>query len=181
MSKLVHQKNKKVFFFVSINFKYSFQNLSVNIIFRMWNLQQCLCRLSANRAVGNLLVKVTAKSLPCVTTAISTGRSFHLLTTTMPFQLTGSTSIGQPHIDLLKSTTPMVSQSAGFKVKGRLKRRCKDCYFVMRQERMYVICKTHPRHKQMAIKKDEDKTWILTDATQGKKRAWWLNDVSNLY
>uniref|UniRef100_A0A182WJZ4 Ribosomal protein n=1 Tax=Anopheles minimus TaxID=112268 RepID=A0A182WJZ4_9DIPT len=67
---------------------------------------------------------------------------------------------------------PLLNLVSGFKVKGRLKRRCKDCYFVMRQERLYVICKTHPRHKQMSMKKHDRNTWILTDATQGKVRAW---------
>ncbi|XP_053665587.1 uncharacterized protein LOC128714732 [Anopheles marshallii] len=67
---------------------------------------------------------------------------------------------------------PLLNFASGFKVKGRLKRRCKDCYFVMRQERLYVICKTHPRHKQMSMKKHDRNTWILTDATQGKIRAW---------
>lgn len=60
----------------------------------------------------------------------------------------------------------------GMKQLGRLKRRCKDCYFVMRHERLYVFCKTHPRHKQMAMKKKAKNTWLLTDATQSKKRAW---------
>ncbi|XP_055610505.1 39S ribosomal protein L36, mitochondrial [Uranotaenia lowii] len=69
-------------------------------------------------------------------------------------------------------TNPMLSLACGFKVKGRLKRRCKDCYFVMRKERLYVICKTHPRHKQMSMKKHDRNTWILTDATQSPVRAW---------
>lgn len=73
---------------------------------------------------------------------------------------------------LLAITTPLVNQSCGFKVKGRLKRRCKDCYFVVREERTYVICKTHPRHKQMSMKADEDKSWILTHATQSKVRPF---------
>jgi len=61
---------------------------------------------------------------------------------------------------------------AGFKVKGNLKRRCKDCYIVVRQERGYVICPTHPRHKQMSMKKRDYKSWILTHATQSKERGF---------
>ncbi|XP_050075856.1 uncharacterized protein LOC126563268 [Anopheles maculipalpis] len=76
-----------------------------------------------------------------------------------------------PHF-LQARPIPLLNLVSGFKVKGRLKRRCKDCYFVMRQERLYVICKTHPRHKQMSMKKHDRNTWILTDATQGKVRAW---------
>uniref|UniRef100_A0A8D8P5D6 Ribosomal protein n=1 Tax=Culex pipiens TaxID=7175 RepID=A0A8D8P5D6_CULPI len=73
---------------------------------------------------------------------------------------------------LLPAAGPLLSQVCGFKVKGRLKRRCKDCYFVVRQQRLFVICKTHPRHKQMSMKKRDHNTWILTDATQSPVRAW---------
>uniref|UniRef100_A0A182Y2T9 Ribosomal protein n=1 Tax=Anopheles stephensi TaxID=30069 RepID=A0A182Y2T9_ANOST len=80
-------------------------------------------------------------------------------------------AVSNPHF-LQARLVPLLNLVSGFKVKGRLKRRCKDCYFVMRQERLYVICKTHPRHKQMSMKKHDRNTWILTDATQGKVRAW---------
>ncbi|XP_030371976.1 uncharacterized protein LOC115622219 [Scaptodrosophila lebanonensis] len=73
---------------------------------------------------------------------------------------------------LLAPFNALLQQVAGFKVKGRLKRRCKDCYVVIRQERGYVICPTHPRHKQMAMKKRDYKSWILTHATQSKERGF---------
>lgn len=73
---------------------------------------------------------------------------------------------------LLAPVNSLIQQVAGFKVKGRLKRRCKDCYIVVRQERGYVICPTHPRHKQMAMKKRDYKSWILTHATQSKERGY---------
>ncbi|XP_055514943.1 39S ribosomal protein L36, mitochondrial [Leucoraja erinacea] len=41
-----------------------------------------------------------------------------------------------------------VQNFAGMKTKSALKRRCKDCFFVRRRGRLYVYCKTHPRHKQ---------------------------------
>ncbi|NXS12608.1 RM36 protein, partial [Neodrepanis coruscans] len=37
---------------------------------------------------------------------------------------------------------------AGLKTKTTLKKRCKDCYIVRRRGRLYVCCKTNPRHKQ---------------------------------
>ncbi|XP_050827364.1 39S ribosomal protein L36, mitochondrial [Serinus canaria] len=37
---------------------------------------------------------------------------------------------------------------AGLKTKTALRRRCKDCYFVWRRGRLYVCCKSNPRHKQ---------------------------------
>jgi large subunit ribosomal protein L36 len=73
---------------------------------------------------------------------------------------------------LLQPSSVALNFDRGMKQMGRLKRRCKDCYFVMRQERLYVMCKTHGRHKQMQMKKKPKNTWILTDATQSKLRAW---------
>ncbi|XP_006012634.1 large ribosomal subunit protein bL36m [Latimeria chalumnae] len=43
---------------------------------------------------------------------------------------------------------PCLQHTAGLKTKSALKRRCKDCFFVRRRGRLYVYCKTHPRHKQ---------------------------------
>ncbi|KAM9387635.1 large ribosomal subunit protein bL36m isoform 1-T1 [Phaethornis superciliosus] len=40
---------------------------------------------------------------------------------------------------------------AGLKTKTKLKRRCKDCFIVRRHGRLYVLCKTHPRHKQRKL------------------------------
>lgn len=37
---------------------------------------------------------------------------------------------------------------SGMKTKTALKRRCKDCFIVRRRGRLFVFCKTHPRHKQ---------------------------------
>lgn len=74
--------------------------------------------------------------------------------------------------NLLAPVVPLYNSVCGMKVKGILELRCKDCYFVTRKERMFVMCKTHPRHKQAKIQKKEYKTWILTHATQGPKRPW---------
>ncbi|GAA6231816.1 39S ribosomal protein L36, mitochondrial [Lates japonicus] len=41
-----------------------------------------------------------------------------------------------------------VQPSAGMKTKSALKRRCNDCFFVWRRGRLFVFCKTNPRHKQ---------------------------------
>ncbi|KAH8278214.1 hypothetical protein KR044_002551 [Drosophila immigrans] len=108
-------------------------------------------------------------------------RSFHALVrpavaTLSPVQ----NSVGQQQqfvgstkpVDLLSPLNTIVQQVAGFKVKGRLKRRCKDCYVVVREERGYVICPTHPRHKQMSMKKRDYKSWLLTHATQSKERGF---------
>lgn len=41
-----------------------------------------------------------------------------------------------------------IQPSAGMKTKSSLRRRCKDCFFVTRRGRLFVFCKTNPRHKQ---------------------------------
>ncbi|XP_068143076.1 uncharacterized protein mRpL36 [Drosophila tropicalis] len=106
---------------------------------------------------------------------------FHMLT--RPAVISNHINCNNKSNQLVPSTTggpgglllpfnSLLQQIAGFKVKGRLKRRCKDCYIVVRQERGYVICPTHPRHKQMSMKKRDYKSWILTHATQSKERGF---------
>nr|XP_008986259.2 39S ribosomal protein L36, mitochondrial-like [Callithrix jacchus] len=49
---------------------------------------------------------------------------------------------------LSPSLLPHMLPALGFKTKGVLKKRCKDCYRVKRRGRWYIYCKTHQRHKQ---------------------------------
>ncbi|CAD0200827.1 unnamed protein product [Chrysodeixis includens] len=72
----------------------------------------------------------------------------------------------------LLPSIPMINSTCSFKVKGHVRRRCKSCYFVVRDERLYVICPKSPRHKQMSMKPKPINTWMLTHATQGKARPW---------
>lgn len=81
-----------------------------------------------------------------------------------------STSIGR---NLLEARTPQVNLTCGLKIKGRLKLRCKSCYFIRRDERWYVYCPAHGRHKQAEMKKRRDKKWIITFACQNKKYPWY--------
>ena len=41
-----------------------------------------------------------------------------------------------------------MQQIRTYKCKTRLRKRCKSCYFVWRNGRIYVECNEHPRHKQ---------------------------------
>uniref|UniRef100_A0A8C4VHX5 Ribosomal protein n=1 Tax=Gopherus evgoodei TaxID=1825980 RepID=A0A8C4VHX5_9SAUR len=54
--------------------------------------------------------------------------------------------VGQPL--LANSQLPVGQTVMGMKTKGVIKRRCKDCFIVRRRGRLFVYCKTHPRHKQ---------------------------------
>ena len=103
--------------------------------------------------------------LPSAVFPVTVSRPFVGLSTPIP------KALNMPK-QLLTPFVPTLVPNCGFKVVGKLKKRCKDCYKVVRQERTYIICKTKPRHKQMSMKKDEDKTWILTSATMGPKRPW---------
>uniref|UniRef100_K9IY30 Ribosomal protein n=1 Tax=Desmodus rotundus TaxID=9430 RepID=K9IY30_DESRO len=43
---------------------------------------------------------------------------------------------------------PFLQPALGFKTKGVLRKRCRDCYRVKRRGRWFIYCKTNPRHKQ---------------------------------
>lgn len=121
------------------------------------------------------ILRTLTHKLPIVSST-STSRSFHCIIGTTSHKiptLNPIATLTHPQsAGILQSTTPLLQLSCGFKVKGLLKRRCKDCYYVIRENRGYIICKTHPRHKQMAMVKKPESKWILTHATQSKVRPW---------
>ncbi|CAJ0573594.1 unnamed protein product, partial [Mesorhabditis spiculigera] len=47
--------------------------------------------------------------------------------------------------------TPLHEPVANFKVKTRLKLRCRHCYFLRVEGRLHVECNEHPRHKQREV------------------------------
>lgn len=120
-----------------------------------------LCALTARPTLNQMASIVPAVSL----------RSFHLLSSSVASRLQ-TNIIGTGSNLLTAPALPQLTQKCGFKVKGRLRRRCRDCFFVTRHGRLYNICYTHPRHKQMAMQKRPKSTWILTHATQSKVRPW---------
>ncbi|TDH04299.1 hypothetical protein EPR50_G00151590 [Perca flavescens] len=62
--------------------------------------------------------------------------------------LSGSSSQCGPSLLGQCQHLPCIQPSAGMKTKSALKRRCKDCFIVRRRGRLFVFCKTNPRHKQ---------------------------------
>ncbi|KAK9746265.1 Ribosomal protein L36 [Popillia japonica] len=112
-----------------------------------------------------ILTRTANKILPPVFISSINTRTYHIF-----YEITKLQQIYQHNLLAIPSVS--LNQTCGFKVKGRLRKRCKDCYFVMRQQRLYVICNTHPRHKQMSPVKDERNTWMLSHATQSKIRPW---------
>lgn len=73
---------------------------------------------------------------------------------------------------LLQPSLPMYNVICGLKMKTILKRRCKHCLLMWRNDRAYIKCKVKPKHNQVERKKKEYKTWILTHASQSKVREW---------
>ena len=62
--------------------------------------------------------------------------------------------------------------SRGMKIKGRVKRRCKDCQLEWKDGILYNFCKTHPRHKQMLKQQYWPNLRIMTYAMQSRVRPW---------
>ena len=67
----------------------------------------------------------------------------------------------------IMNRTPLVIPSAGMKYVGTPRKRCHDCYYYVEDERLYVGCNTHPRHKQGSRIGRPRYHWIMTHATQG--------------
>lgn len=154
--------NKRIYAMCFLYLLYYFQ-LNMQTILRRFVCQ--IPKVSGNPFTSNNILSGSLMSSSKHELDITSKRLFGMLSSTI------SSALGQPS-SLLRPSVPLTNQLAGFKVKAVLKRRCKDCYFVTRHERMYVICPTHGRHKQMAMVEKPHNTWILTHATQGKKRPW---------
>ena len=60
-------------------------------------------------------------------------------------------------------------QKRGFKDKGVLKLRCSKCYFKKLDDRWWVLCNEHPRHKQREKVEDHREKWVVTHITRGGK------------
>jgi len=72
---------------------------------------------------------------------------------------------------LLQTASPLLVQSCGIKHMGKLQKRCRHCYFAIKDEQKYVMCTANPRH--YAAQKLVGLKWgnmIMTHATQGGNR-----------
>lgn len=124
-----------------------------------------LRRLSANpiniyKSTSSIL---SFYSLPTIQN-VQAPRSFGMLASNLPFVSQIKT--------FLKPSLPTLSFKCTYKIRGKPKLRCQDCYKVIRDGRLYVECKSLGRHKQTEMKKKPRTTWILAHATQSKVRPW---------
>ncbi|KAH9407370.1 54S ribosomal protein L36, mitochondrial [Tyrophagus putrescentiae] len=70
---------------------------------------------------------------------------------------------------LLPSLSPaayQLTQVRTFRDKDVLKLRCNACYFKKEDDRWWVLCSKHPRHKQRAKVEDHRLKWIVTHITR---------------
>jgi len=92
------------------------------------------------------------------------------------FQKAAIITYRAPQILSVLHTPPVngltIVPSRGFKVFGKVRKRCKDCYFVTRDQRLYNLCKTFQKHKQMSIRHTDKAYYILTGVQQKKQREW---------
>ncbi|KAL6100171.1 mrpl36 [Pungitius sinensis] len=100
----------------------------------------------------NVTSSPAARAYGCLCSLIAAPRTLLLSSTRVhqPVQApTGGSSArrGTPLLGQCQHLT-CVQPSAGMKTKSALKRRCKDCFIVRRRGRLFVFCKTNPRHKQ---------------------------------
>lgn len=84
-----------------------------------------------------------ASAYRCLWTVGSAPRSMLLLAARV-----GSVPPPSSVLPLQGAHLAAVQPSVGMKTKSALKKRCKDCFFVRRRGRLFVFCKTNPRHKQ---------------------------------
>ena len=69
-------------------------------------------------------------------------------------------------LEPLQTRSPVWTQVRGFKDKEVLRIRCPDCYFKKIDERWWVLCHSHPRHKQRQKIEDIRRQWIVTHITR---------------
>ncbi|XP_012275726.1 uncharacterized protein LOC105697199 [Orussus abietinus] len=126
------------------------------------------------RSIG-VIINSSLSTISCHGACGTLSRYSHYLCNTLSSTLhltQCKTSNMVQHNGLLKPVLPLVNSNCGMKIKGKPELRCKDCYFVMRDAKLYVMCRTYPRHKQMRLYPSERKTRILTYACQRPKREW---------
>lgn len=119
---------------------------------------------TACRSVGSIA--------PRVSTEFTINRNIHHICNKRSPSNYSSTSMSNTSPALLQSSTPIYNAVCGLKMKTVLQRRCRHCILMYKNDRAFIKCKAKPRHNQVERKKKEYNTWILTSASQSKRREW---------
>ncbi|KAI1299985.1 39S ribosomal protein L36, mitochondrial [Halotydeus destructor] len=83
------------------------------------------------------------------------------------FKLTGLLTTAISRLTLQPPAPLITNAIRTFKDKDVLRLRCKDCYFKKVDERWWVLCNSHPRHKQREHVEDIKRKYIVTHLTYG--------------
>lgn len=162
--------------FVSFLFHISSEDIKLNGLCLRINIHQFFLTAKMNaglilRSVYQTIDSMVPKILTIPTTQSVLTRKIHYMCNREKLSSLSNLSSHNTCF-LLQPELPVYNSVCGLKMKGRLQLRCKDCYYLCKNERWYVMCKTHPKHKQVQFKKREYKTWIITWASQSKIRGW---------
>lgn len=52
------------------------------------------------------------------------------------------------HNHIMMPSSFMTSMTRSYKIRTAVKKFCADCYIARRKGRVYVLCKSNPKHKQ---------------------------------
>ena len=122
--------------------------------------------------MSNFLRHCSKPVLSCLNNQLKPVKFFSVLQCPTSVNLPSSTSSVQAKSssNLFGSSLTPVSnvQVCGIKHVARPEKRCRHCYFQVKDEQLFVMCTKHPRHYSAARQKN--KKWgnyILTHSTQG--------------
>ncbi|XP_068587361.1 large ribosomal subunit protein bL36m [Cebidichthys violaceus] len=111
------------------------------------HLAASLTRQVAQMSRLNVTSSPAASAYRCLCT-LSTAPRALLLSPTRLCTIQPPSARRGPSLSGQCQRLPCIQPCAGMKTKSALKRRCKDCFIVRRRGRLFVFCKTNPRHKQ---------------------------------
>ncbi len=102
--------------------------------------------------IVNSFSKLFSKNVAQISTNLSLRCAFGSFVTknnTLP--MSGKECPNSLSLNVCDVQSLIFTQQRSYKVKTRLRKRCKSCYFIWRNGRLYVECPEHPRHKQHHI------------------------------
>ena len=112
-----------------------------------------------------VLGSLTAQTLRQVQLGSSVIRSLGSVSGCVRFSLP---PVSQPRAPLLSPASPLMAVRAGIKHVAHPNKRCRHCYFQIKDEQLFVMCTANPKHYNAVRQKN--KKWgnyVFTHATTG--------------
>lgn len=85
---------------------------------------------------------------------------------------TKSSGILSKTVQFLTPITCNLMPVCGMKAKGKVRKRCKACYMVYKDHRVFNFCKVKPKHNQMNIVEKASFYFKITERTHGRIRKY---------